>query len=254
MRKKPNSLILKIIIALYGVLYFAGFFLPFFTTEAEELKNELAMVEIYTIPAAFLVFLVGAVYVWFNEKVGGIMLLSWHFLVWVISVLFWSEAGMVLVLIFPMFIITVFLILNWHVANIASYRSEIKKWRLVLWIFLINYTAFYLLIVFAEIISRIFGVELRGEFSRTTTWNFNLAETIFLFGELALFIAAGLMTLRSKLYAGILFILWYAILFTGNILISELSHSGPWAVFSFPVFIQGVLYIALYYKEKEAGK
>lgn len=251
MKSIEGSLILKLLIAAYALVYFTGFFIPVITENKDSLLAKMGVIEYYTVPAAFLLFLVGAVYVHFNERTGGIILLVWHFVVWFLSMFFWNEAGMVLILIFPMLFPPIFLIRNWYIRNDTAYQASLMKWKLVLKILLINYAAIYLIIIASEIVQKAFHIPLRNDLNNSTTWDYSLLESGILFFELGLFMAACILSLRHKRIAGLLLIIWYIIIVLSCQQFFEIGNSGPWILFSVPLIIQGVLYFVVDAKEKE---
>lgn len=251
MTAKHGSLLLKSLIAIYGVIYFAGFLLPIFTESRESLSSEMSTSEYYTIPIACILFLVGAIYVWFNEKIGGIILLIWHFVVWFLSMFIWREAGMVLILIFPMLIPPVFLIRNWYKQHYPKYLQSIHQWKLILRILLINYAAIYLIIISAEIVQRLFNVPLRGDLNNSTTWDYSMIETVILFFELGLFAFACIASFWSRKLTGFLLIIWYIIIAIASQQNFEIGNSGPWIIFSIPLAVQGLLYFVVHVKESD---
>lgn len=249
MKKQINSLALKLSISIYGLIYLNGFIAPLFGESLEQLETTMPIVEIYTVPLAFLIFLIGVIYTWFNEKVGGIILLVWHFIVWFFSMYLWKEAGMILILIFPVLYLSVFLILNWYKCRIKKYSQSINQWKLVLNILMINYAAIYLLIVVAEVIERQFGIILRQN-TVVSIWDYNTMESIILVVLFLVFSASYFSIYKSRLVSGTLLILWYVLLIYLGLTSFKFANSGPWNVFSLPILVQGILYIILHFKEK----
>ena len=85
MKKQINSPFIKVGLIFYGLIYLSGFIAPLIGKSMDELESIMSLVEIYTVPFAFLIFAIGVVIAWFNEKVGGMILLIWHFIVWPFS-------------------------------------------------------------------------------------------------------------------------------------------------------------------------
>lgn len=254
MEKQPKSLILKIIISIYGLIYFAGFVIPMVGKTIDDLKSTMPVVEIYTVPLAGVLFVIGATIVWFDERIGGILLLFWHFIVWFFSMYLWREAGMVLILIFPMLYPPVLLILNWYKKSYEKYSKPVNQWKLVLNVLMANYFFIYILIVIAEVIPKLFGIVLRDDPTVLNDWNYNTKEIFLLIALLILFVTSSLSAFKSVLISGILLVLWYILLLYLKSISYEFADSGPWLLFSLPILIQGVLYIYLYYLQIKPDK
>jgi len=246
MTYNSKSTALRIITLVYCVLYFGGFIFPILIGDSD--ISEMSKVELYTVPLAFFVFLTGTIYIFKNEKVGGIIILFWHFLVWCFSLLLWPDAGMVLVLIFPMIFPAIFMIRNWYIKNYESYKSEkLSRWKLTLRIFLINYTLVYLLVVFSNTAPRIFGWNLATGVDDLQVWSYSSFLGLSLIFALALYIFGFVISWRSELMAGIIFIVWYLIILFLSLSFPEFANSGPAMYSGLTILVQGVLYVVYYY-------
>ena len=250
-KKQINSPFIKVGLIFYGLIYLSGFIAPLIGKSMDELESIMSLVEIYTVPFAFLIFAIGVVIAWFNEKVGGMILLIWHFTVWLFSMYLWPQAGMVLILIFPILYLSAFLILNWYKRHVTKYTQPINQWKLVLNILMINYAVIYLLVVIAEIIPKLFGVVLRQDPAVLNNWNYNTKEIIILIALFVLFLISYLSTLKFRYLSGILLVLWFVLLGYLGLTSFNFLNSGPWLIFSLPILFQGILYIILHFKEKK---
>lgn len=246
MKSRTTSLTLKILISIYGILYALSFIIPMFSN-----FSNIPAAEVYTVPFSFLIFVAGAVYTWINEKIGGIILLAWHFIVWCLSMFLWSEAEIKLIMIFPMLVAAVFLLLKWYKHYGHIYLDNTQKWEFVLRIFLLNYAAIYLVIVASEIGEKVLGIAWGGDTAATGNWNYSLLETIILCSEFFLFIMACLVTIKSKLVGGLLLLVWYIILVVASERFFAIGNSEPWNVFAIPIFAEGLLYIILHFRQNK---
>ncbi|MCY1720041.1 hypothetical protein OU798_06790 [Prolixibacteraceae bacterium Z1-6] len=246
MKAKINSLSFKIIISFYGLLYFIGFIIPLFSN-----YTSITRVEIYTVPLAFLLFTIGAFWCWYNERIGGYILLGWHLIIWCFAIFLWPDGEMTLVFAFPILIISALLIRNWHKININSYSDSIQQWKLVLRVLLINYVIIYCLVVFSDVAANILGIQLHSDATSVNAWNFSQMETSILVFELLLFMLAAAFSLKSELVAGLLLVIWYVLLAIACNAYQRIGNSGPWTLFSIPIFAQGLLYILIYFRQKK---
>jgi len=249
MASNSSSKALRIIIVGYCLLYFAGFIFPIITGNS---SNELSKVELYTVPLAFLVFLTGTIYSFINEKISGIIILLWHFVVWVFSLLLWPDAGMVLVLIFPVIIPAIFMIRNWYSENNAAYKAQWwTRWRLTLRIFMVNYAVIYLLVVFSNVVPKLLGWNLVSPVDDLAVWSYTSFLGISLIFLLALFFFGFVVSWKSELIAGIVFIVWYISILMLAMNFPEFANSGPSGIFGITILVQGILYIFFYFKLRQ---
>jgi hypothetical protein len=182
---------------------------PLINYDPENLDFQMSKIEMFTIPLVFVLFLIGTIYSWFNEKNAGIILCCWHFSTWVLSMLFWRDAGMVLVLIFPILFLAVLLIRNGYVKSNESYNTSFFKWKISLRALVINYMAIYLLIVFSNIVPKLIGWDLPTKVDDLAVWNYSSFPGLILLFAFLLFIIGFVISWRSELAAGIIFIVWF---------------------------------------------
>ena len=241
-KRSTTSIVLEILLGIYAFAYLAIFIIPLFTSDAS--GHEVSLVELITVPLAFVIFLIGFAFCWYDEKIAGIILLIWHFMVWMLALFAWEMAGMVLVLIFPVLILAVLLIQNWYIHYDKSFRDLSKQWKLVLQILLINYTALYFLVI------------LSGIIQPPTWWNFMTDPAVILIVALTIFLIGFALTWNKEMIAGILLIIWYGIVVFTSINYVEFANSGPASLLGTTVLIHGFLYIIyhLKFKSHQEGK
>ncbi len=100
--------ILRVILTIYGLLYALVLISHFYSENHFNFDVQTSVRTLSTVVFAFMFYMLGAVYSWFNRKIGGILLMGWHFLVWVFALLLWEDAGIILVVAFPMSVFSVF--------------------------------------------------------------------------------------------------------------------------------------------------
>jgi hypothetical protein len=244
---KNKAKILQIITSIYCLAYFGMFILPFFIIESRAEINPDRL-EMLTVPLVFFIFLIGTIFSWFNEKIGGIILCIWHFIVWVFALFLWRETGMVLVLIFPMLFPAMLLVKNGLVKTNERYLPEQKQMKLALRILLLNYTPIYLLIVFANVVPNLLGWDLRTQVDDLVVWEISSQLALGLFVTFILFVTAFIISWKSEVIAGIFFVVWYFLVVVLTIKFPEFSNSGPWVAFGITILAQGILYIGFYFK------
>lgn len=247
--KKDRSIVLLVILSIYCLLYFSTFMLEAISHIAsEDFTTEGRLLEISTIIIAFLIFLTGSIYSWINEKMGGIILCIWHFIVWSFSLLIWPDAGMVLVLIFPILLLATFLIRNSIMRTKSIYRSKSAMWSISLKTLLINYAAIYFLIVLTDILPVLFSFELPTRVDDLHTWSLTSPLGIILMMNLILFVVALINSRKSEFIAGVLLIIWYAVVILLTLGYDVFANSGPWVIFGAALLLQGFLYVYYYYR------
>lgn len=247
MKKRGRSWVLLTILSLYCLLYLWALVdegIQHFSSNDSVIFSNTP--ELITVIFAFLVFLGGTIYSWFDEKKGGIIVGIWHFIVWTFSLLLWKDAGMVLILIFPMLIVSSLLITNGITRSNPIYATRIAKWEITLKSLLINYTAIYLLIVLTDIFMFAFPNGLMSEYSGTHAWDFKSLIGIVLIFSLILYLIAFKTAWHSKFNAGLMLVAWYLIILALTLRYEEFGNSGPWFIFGIPLLIQGFLY--MYYQ------
>ena len=210
--------------------------------------NQISAAEIWTVPLVLILFLVGYIYIWINEKIAGIIFLSYHLIVWILSMMVWPEAGMVLVLILPVLFFGVFFIRSWYIANNVMYKQSNQQWKLTLRILIINYALVYLVVVFAKVIPTLFGVKWPANVDNFSSWTGGYLSPLglILIFALVIFLAGLLVSWKRELHAGLLFVFWYLLILSATLLYPEFNNSGPWLIIGLTILVQGILYIRQY--------
>jgi len=219
--------LLPILISIYGLLYVTTFLPTIFTGENFSLNGEEISILIM-----MLLFVTAAVLSWFNALIASYLLMFWHFMVWVLSYLFWTDAGMVLFFAFPALLLAIFL-------NIKYKRQKHKlvnkqRWNQTLGLLLANCGVTYLLVIFSDI----YGDGFQKYFEMPYLIFFFLA-LLFLFGFW--------FSMENKLQSGIFLILWYIVLAIAALSYVELRNEGPITIFGAPILVIGILYIINYF-------
>lgn len=252
MEMNSNSTVSRIIILIYGALYFVGFMFPLITSDFKE--EGMSPLELITVPLAFFFFFAGTLVMYKNEMYGGQIILFWHVLVWFFSLFLWPDAGMILVLIFPMLFPAIILIKNWNIKNQQpDWSTNVKMWSKTLHIFLINYAIIYLLVIISDLLPRIFHWDLKSNVDELAVWSYTSPTGFLLILGVILFVIALINSKKSFLFTGTLLILWYALIAIATFGVADplFLNSGPWFVFGLVFLIHGILYIKLHYMERE---
>lgn len=249
MKTSKKNNIISIIISIYCLLYFISFVVPLVFVENTD--HVPSQTQIITVSLAFLLFLIGTITIWFNSKIGGIILLFWHFICWVFSLLVWPDAGMVLVLILPILYLATLSIQYWFEFNDNYYKSVVHQWKLSLRILLFNYLMIYSLIVYSNIIPVYMGIELPTLVDELAIKNYTSIPGSILILEFVLFIIGYILSWKDELKAAMLFILWYLILVYLTFQYPEFSKTGPSVIFGLVIIIQSIFYISNHFKFKK---
>lgn len=251
MENNSVSKALRVLVVFYGLAYAFLFILPMLTMNESTSDYVPTKTEIATTVFAFMVYLSGTIVMFYNEKLGGIVLSLWHFVIWLFAFSIWPDAGMVLILCFPVLIMAVFLMLNWYKKNDKRYQSGINRWKLVLKLLTINYTAIYLWVALAQIGPKSFGWTINENIDQLGAWEYSVFSKVVLLVLLGFYLLGVGLSNRSKWVAGLIFIIWYISVLILSYENLEFGHSGPYAVFGVVILAQGVLYLAYYMKKNE---
>lgn len=245
-----RNFILQYIVSFYGLLYFIMFILPL--AKGGEEIGHVDMTEKATVALAFITFATGAIFSWFNEKWGGLIISFWHVLVWAFALLIWTDAGMVLILVFPMLIPASLLIANWYKKNTDRYATSFEKEKLSLQMLLCNYGIVYLIIILVDTLPNIIDW---GGTSDMAKWGYTSPLGLLLLGAALIFLIAFILSWRTTLIPGILLVVWYLIILGLCITDPQFANSGPWNVFGAVFLIQGILYLRLsFVKERKLNR
>ena len=232
--KSTFKLILLVLTSFYCFFYFIGFvFLPFVSGEMS-LSNPQDL----SVLLIFILFLTGVVFAWFNAFIGGLLLMFWHLSIWIIGLFYWSDAGMVLMLAFPVLVLVSLLILDYHRSKKVPRPTVLAQRKYILRVLLINYTAIYVVNVIAA-------------FTKSEIPNY--WEMPYALFPLLLFvyIIGFALSWNKEFYAGLIFIAWYAIVVFGTVFYPEFSNEGPYILIGATIFVQGILYLFNHYRVKK---
>ncbi len=227
MKPKPTKT-LQIILSVLAAFYLAGMIISFIDGELTfyNLIHKFFLV-------LFIMFISGFVLSWTRRKTAGIVLMAWNAGVWIYDLYLnrgYQDSGMLSFMAVPALVIGALLLLQWYRTTNATVPSEKKQWKFILRILLINYTVLYGILVFTELTND------------NPTAYFGLPFILFPL-LLLLFLLGFVLSWKREFQAGLIFLFWYALMLYGTIAYSEFRESGPWILFGFPIFLQGLFYI-----------
>ena len=238
--KLKSTLIIRIALIVFTVIYAATILEPLINPQDDAAVTP-SQWEIITVVGCFILYLAGVIFSWFNLKWSGIILIAYHFLVWLFAMTLWHQAGMVLFLVFPILVCAVLLLRNWAIQEEEIINRDIIATQYTLDLLLVNYSIIYLLVVVIQVLSSYANVEFAT--SGNNTLNLNSLAGIVLLIELLVFTSALLILKKHRILSGILLIIWYA----GIVILSftnfDFFNSGPWVFIALPVLINGIFYI-----------
>jgi len=145
---------------------------------------------------------------------------------------------MALVLSAPAILIGVFFIRNGYRAKGKYPVTKPQQWKFVLQLLLICNSSLYLLSIIFEL-------------TKSSPLDYSMAPGTIILGAMALFIIGFYTSWKSELVAGLVFILWYAVIIFTTFQYFEFANRGPSGLFGISILIQGFLYIYYYFKLKE---
>lgn len=246
MKGNSRSRELRIATWIYCAIYLLGLLEPSagISSQASDTSTTL-WYEASTVYLSAVLFLVATILTFFSEKWAGILFMAWHFLIVAFALLLWPEAGMVLLLALPMLYIGAFFYRNWQIKN-GEYTTPHKKWKLILQVLLINYVALYTLTIFANVVPGFVGWELNTNVDDLRTWGLTSPLGLLLILAAVVFYLGAWLSRKRELYAGILMVAWYMLIYVLNITFPEFANSGPSKISGLAILAQGVLYIIFY--------
>jgi hypothetical protein len=188
--------------------------------------------ETTTVSLLFFYYLAIFVLSWFREKTAGYLFISWYVIEMALVFYVWTEAGMVIVLGFPVLPIGVFYVLYGERKALGQKPSAREQWKLVLRSLMIGYAAIFIISMPDLLMSLPAGRQLDVPYIF-----FSLLSLIF--------ITAFVFSFKQELLAGLLLVAFYIF----EILLIHLypglqREVGPFGWLTFPLLIQGFLYIA----------
>jgi hypothetical protein len=185
----------------------------------------------------FLFFTSGLIISWFSEFAGGIILQIWHILIWIFSLFVWPDAGMVLVVAFPVLVIGVLLNLSAYKKSGVTGKQEKLRWKFVLRLLLVNYGILYFILMLHDITV--------AEIPDYGKLPFLLFPVLLL-----VFITAFSLAWKREFLAGIFLVIWYLIVLFATVQFPTFGNKGPYIMIGFPLFLQGLFYIRLRWYNK----
>ncbi|MEN8116101.1 MAG: hypothetical protein ABFS16_03940 [Bacteroidota bacterium] len=184
--------------------------------------------------ALLLIFIAGFALAWMNKKLAaGIIFMIWNAVIW-ISDLYLNrpeqDYSMLSAIASYFMFIGAFFLLEWYKTSKAAVPSQQQQWKFILRVLLINYVVLYSIVVFSELSV--------GEPVNYLSFPFVIYPLLLL-----IFLVGFLLSWKKELFAGYIFLFWFAILIVANIAFSEILHLGGWAAFGLPILLQGIFYI-----------
>lgn len=189
--------------------------------------------------ALLLIFIAGFVLSWMNKKfTTGIIFMIWNAVVW-ISDLYLNrpspDYGMLSAMASSFMVLGAFYLLEWYISSKETIPTQQLKWRFILRVLLINYAVLYSILAFSE--------PLVGEPVDYLTYPYFIYPLMLL-----VFLIGFILSWKWECLAGYIFLVWFAILITANVVFSEISTLGGWIFFGLPILLQGIFYIVNHFK------
>ena len=188
----------------------------------------------------FVLFIFGVLLSWYNGIITGVLFLIWNVGMWILELfLVEKDGGFGIIMGIPLIVLGVFFILQGIKKNKGTLIKSDVQWKIVLQILTITYTILYTIVIINDLTGN-----LEIDFLNT--------PGIILLSLILVYIIGFILSWKKELFAGIMFIIWYAgvyYIFKTN---SEIGDSGPWIVAGFVVLIQGIFYINYWLKIKQS--
>jgi hypothetical protein len=225
--KSKTTKVLPIITGVYAALYVAAIVASFIQGE---LVFSSLLDTVLLLPV--LIIIAGALLSWTRLKIAGILLMVWTAFTWFYDQFLdrGMDSGMVSLMAVPGLVLGVLLLLKWYKTSDPVVPPKQLQWRFLLRVLLVNYIVLYAIVVFSELV--------KGKPYDYFSLPFILFPLLLL-----VFLAGFALAWKRELLAGILFLLWSAIMIAGSVAYYNFAQSGPWLVFGFPVLLQGAFYM-----------
>jgi hypothetical protein len=180
---------------------------------------------------------------WTREKMAGIIFMVWNAGIWIYGLILTRgrDGGMFCIMAVPVLVIGALLLFRWYKTTEVPVPSEQQLWKFILRVLLINYAVLYAIMVISELTV---GKSLDY---------FSLPFILFPM-LLMIFIVGFILSWKREFQAGIIFLLWYAIMLFGSVAYFEFRDSGPWILFGVPIILQGLFYIKNHISFKTSSK
>jgi len=189
------------------------------------------LIDIFLI-VLLLILLAGFALSWTRKKMAGIMLMAWNAGIWIYDIYLVREMdySMLSAITSSVMVIGALFMLEWFKTTRAIIPSVQQQWKFILRVLILNYTVLYFIVVLSELV--------RGETVEYLSFPFIIYPLLLL-----IFLVGFLLSWKKEYHAGLIFLFWCAILVFGNVAYSELRQLGPWALFGFPILLQGLFYL-----------
>ncbi len=146
-----------------------------------------------------------------------------------------SDYGMLSAMASSFMVIGAFFLLEWYKTSKKEETTKQQKWKFILQVLLINYAILYSIIAFSE--------PLVGEPVDYLSYPYIIYPFMLL-----IFLVGFILSWKWEYFAGYIFLIWFAIMITANVVYSEISALGGWAMFGLPLLLQGIFYIVNHFK------
>ena len=103
---KTSFILLELLLTISLIVYILIFIGETFLTE-----ESVPLLDTVGIIILFILFLVGYYFSWKNQRISGIIIVGWYVIELIFGFFVWDDAGMVILLGFPVFILGILLII-----------------------------------------------------------------------------------------------------------------------------------------------
>ena len=231
MKSKPNRTLQ--ILTSVGAFFYLGFIAMTVFYDGFPIFRPFGLYE-----ALLLIFIAGFVLAWMNKKfTTGIIFMIWNAVVWVSDLYLSrpsSDYSMLSAMASSFMVLGAFFLLEWYTSK-ETVPTQQLKWKFILRVLLINYAVLYSIVAFSE--------PLVGEPVDYLSYPYLIYPFMLL-----IFLVGFILSWKWEYFAGYIFLVWFAILITANVVYSEISTLGGWAMFGVPLLLQGIFYIVNHFK------
>jgi hypothetical protein len=171
------------------------------------------------------------------KLIPGILLIAIYTGLWINGMFINRPRGMDIITGLPLLVAGAFLILGWYKATRTTGPTRSQRWKFILSLLLVCYLAYYLLFVVSEMI---FWPAI----------DFMSLPGIILPLLMGIFVTGFIISWKNEAAAGILFILWYIITVTGQLVYPVLLNRGAYLFIGIVIFTHGILYLVYHFRIK----
>ena len=146
-----------------------------------------------------------------------------------------QDYGMLSAMASSFMVLGAFFMLDWYKTSKETIPSQKQQWNVILRVLLMNYAFLYSIVAISE--------PLVGEPVDYLSYPYIIYPMMLL-----IFLVGFILSWKWEYFVGYIFLGWFAILVTANVVYSEISTLGGWIFFGLPILLQGIFYLVNHFR------